>query len=177
MVALAAIVSGAVLVGDRPALAQGYAPTRPDAGGPRSAVVAQASPAPTTAPVGLPPVRDYQLTSELRDIYFDFAKARIRPEDEAILDANAAWLRAHPQYLVLIEGHCDNRGASSRKNELNMVLGERRAEAAMKYLVSRGVHPSRITILSYGEELPVCAQDNEACWRQNRRARFLVKPR
>ena len=58
-----------------------------------------------------------------------------------------------------------------------MALGERRAEAAMNDLVARGVQPDRITILSYGEERPVCSVQSEECWIQNRRARFLVKPR
>jgi peptidoglycan-associated lipoprotein len=122
-------------------------------------------------------VKDYESIPELRDIYFDSGTAEIRPGDAKALDANAAWLRANPAYLLLIEGHADNRGATDRKNELNMDLGERRAEAAMKYLVAHGVDPSRITILSYGEERPQCGEASERCWRLNRRSRFLVKPR
>lgn len=127
--------------------------------------------------IGLPRVRDYEAIQELRDIYFDFGAAVIRPAEVRTLNANAAWLRAHPDYLVLIEGHCDNRGATSRKNEFNIDLGEQRAEAAMNHLISQGVQPSRITVLSYGEERPQCAEDSERCWSQNRRSRFLVKPR
>ena len=93
------------------------------------------------------------------------------------LDANAAWLRAHPDYLVLIEGHSDTRGTTDNKNELNMDLGERRAQAAKDRLVAQGVEPNRITILSYGQERPQCAEQSERCWGQNRRSRFLVKPR
>jgi peptidoglycan-associated lipoprotein len=58
-----------------------------------------------------------------------------------------------------------------------MDLGEQRAQAAMNYLVARGVEPSRITLLSYGEERPQCAEESERCRGQNRRSRFLVKPR
>jgi peptidoglycan-associated lipoprotein len=122
-------------------------------------------------------MRDYERIPELRDIYFDFGSAAIRAGDKKILEANAAWLHAHPGHLVLIEGHCDNRGATSRRTEFNMDLGERRAQAAMDYLIGEGVHPSRITILSYGEERPLCTEDSERCWSQNRRSRFLVKPR
>jgi len=122
-------------------------------------------------------VRDYEPIQELRDIYFDFGAAVIRPDDVKTLTANAAWLRDHPSLLVLIEGHCDKRGATTTKNEFNMDLGERRAEAAMKHLIAHGVHPSRITILSYGEERPQCSEESEWCWSQNRRSRFLVKPR
>ena len=133
--------------------------------------------APREQPIGLPRVRDYEPIPELRDIYFDFGTAVIRPGDAKILDANAAWLHAHPAQVVLIEGHCDSRGATSSKNEFNMDLGERRARAAMNYLIAEGVHSSRITILSYGEERPLCTKESEQCWSQNRRSRFLVKPR
>jgi len=113
----------------------------------------------------------------LRDIYFDFGTATIRAGDVKIMKANAVWLRTHPENLVLIEGHSDNRGATGRKNELNIDLGERRAQAAMDFLIAEGVQPSRITILSYGEERPQCTDESERCWSQNRRSRFLVKPR
>jgi peptidoglycan-associated lipoprotein len=122
-------------------------------------------------------VKDYEPIPELRDIHFDSGKAAIRPGDIKVLDATAAWLRAHPGHLVLIEGHCDNRGATNRKNELNMDLGEQRAQAAMNYLVARGVQPTRITTLSYGEERPQCTEESEWCRSQNRRSRFLVTPR
>jgi peptidoglycan-associated lipoprotein len=136
------------------------------------------APAPArAAPIGLPRVREYEPISELQDIYFDFGKAVIRPGDARILDANAAWLRTNPDQLLLIEGHCDTRGVTRSKNEFNMALGEERARAAMNYLVAQGVQPSRITILSYGEERPLCTEQSERCWSQNRRSRFLVKPR
>jgi peptidoglycan-associated lipoprotein len=143
-----------------------------------SATAAPVAPAPSSdRPIGLPRARDYEPKPELRDVYFDFGKAVIRPDDVKILDANAAWLRAHPDYLVLIEGHSDSRGTTDNKNELNMDLGERRAQAAKDHLVARGVEPNRITILSYGQERPQCAEQSERCWGQNRRSRFLVKPR
>lgn len=127
--------------------------------------------------VGLPRVKEYRAIPELRDIYFDLGKATIRPGDTKVLDATAAWLRAHPDQLVLIEGHCDVQGLAGRKQELNMALGERRAQAAMNYLVAQGVQATRIIILSYGEERPLCTEQDDRCWSQNRRSRFLVKPR
>jgi peptidoglycan-associated lipoprotein len=144
---------------------------------PAKTVAAAPGAPPTDQPIGLPRVSDYQPNPALRDIYFKFGTAAIRPGDVKILDTNAAWLRAHPQLLVLIEGHCDTRGTTSRKNEFNIDLGEQRAQAAMNHLVARGVQPSRITILSYGEEWPQCTEESERCWSQNRRSRFLVKPR
>lgn len=178
LVAMALVSS--VIAGGGPGRS-GPAAAAADAGapGPRAGVLAQAAPAtpPPERPIGLPPIRDYQPTRELRDIYYETGKATIRPADAKILDANAAWLRAHPDVLLLIEGHCDIRGPAGNSNEFNMALGEQRAQAAMDYLVARGVQPERITILSYGQERPVCADRDERCWSQNRRARFLVKPR
>ncbi len=49
----------------------------------------------------------------LKDIYFDFDKSNIRPGDAKILDASVTYLKANPNQLVLIEGHCDERGTSA----------------------------------------------------------------
>jgi peptidoglycan-associated lipoprotein len=111
-------------------------------------------------------------TSALRDIHFDFDRYEIRPQDAAILKANAEWLRANPKALLLVEGHADERGT----NEYNLALGERRAKATRDYLVSLGIDAARITVISYGEERPVCTERIETCWARNRRAHFLVKP-
>src|SRR5216110_169646 len=135
---------------------------------------APSSPTTTAAPSGSarPVPGEFAAIAELRDINFDFDKYDIRPGDARTLDANAAWLKANANHLVLIEGHCDERGT----NEYNMALGERRAKAAMNYLVAQGVRANRVTIVSYGEERPLCREHDEACWSQNRRAEFRVKP-
>jgi peptidoglycan-associated lipoprotein len=137
--------------------------------------VAVAPPAPAPTPPATPPARpaprEFEATPELRMIHFDFDKSDIRPGDAAILDANARWLAANPKHVVMIEGHCDERGT----NEYNLALGERRARATMSYLVARGVQASRLTTISYGEERPLCTEKNERCWSRNRRAQFLVK--
>jgi peptidoglycan-associated lipoprotein len=104
-------------------------------------------------------------------IHFDFDKANIRAGDAKILDANARWLRDNPKQVVLIEGHCDERGT----NEYNLALGERRARATMSYLVGRGIQAARISTISYGEERPLCTERDERCWSRNRRAQFLTK--
>ena len=88
-----------------------------------------------------------------------------------ILDEKAAWLREHPRARVLIEGHCDDRGS----NEYNLALGDRRANSAKDYLVKSGVDESRMTTISYGEEQPVCLQQDESCWWRNRRDQFDVR--
>jgi len=143
--------------------------TQPSTG---SGGTAAPAPAPATAATARPAVKDFAAVPELKDIFFDFDKYDIRPADAKTLDANAQWLKSNDN-LVLIEGHCDERGT----NEYNLALGERRAKSTMNYLVSQGVQANRITIISYGEERPQCTEHNEACWAKNRRSHFLVKPR
>ena len=120
-----------------------------------------------------PSLREFTETAALQDIYFDFDQSTILPEAARKLDANASWMKSNPNHLILVEGHCDERGT----NEYNLALGERRARSTMNYLVTQGVQASRITIISYGEERPTCSEKSEACWAKNRRAHFLVKAR
>jgi peptidoglycan-associated lipoprotein len=148
------------------------APTpSPSAPAASAAPAAAAAAAPAQAPRPVP--KEFMAVAALKEVYFDFDKYDIRAEDAKTLDANAAWLKSNADNLVLIEGHCDERGT----NEYNLALGERRAKATMNYLVSQGIQANRITIISYGEERPVCNEKTEACWAKNRRANFLVKPR
>jgi peptidoglycan-associated lipoprotein len=120
-----------------------------------------------------PSPQEFRPATELADVHFDYDRADIREVDVKVLDVNAGWLREHPGHLVLIEGHCDERGT----NEYNTALGDRRAKATMNYLVSRGVAASRISVISYGEERPSCSQHDAGCWAKNRRAHFLIKGR
>jgi peptidoglycan-associated lipoprotein len=114
---------------------------------------------------------EYEAIRELEDVHFDYDRYEIRTEDARILDAAATWLQQNADRLILIEGHCDERGTT----EYNVALGERRAKSTMNYLLSRGVAARRMAIVSYGEERPGCAQHQEACWAKNRRAHFLAK--
>jgi peptidoglycan-associated lipoprotein len=124
----------------------------------------------TTIP-SLPSPKEFVETSALKDIFFEFDKYEIRPGDAKILEENARWLKQNGNALLLIEGHCDERGT----NEYNLALGERRAKATRDHLVSLGIEGSRITVISYGEERPLCTERAETCWTKNRRAHFLVK--
>ena len=128
--------------------------------------------APSTSPTNPPAPSEFRATDNLKDVFFDFDKYDIRANDAKILDTNATWLKSNDN-LVLIEGHCDERGT----NEYNVALGERRAQATLNYLVSQGVQASRITIISYGKERPVCTEHTEDCWARNRRSHFLTKSR
>jgi peptidoglycan-associated lipoprotein len=119
-----------------------------------------------------PSPRDFMANPAIKDINFDFDKYDIRPVDTKALDANAAWLKSNPRSLLLIEGHTDERGTP----EYNLALGERRAKAAMSYLVALGIQANRISIISYGQEQGLCKEHGESCWARNRRDHFLVKP-
>ena len=157
-----------------PAATPAPAPSTPAPAAPVPSTPSTPAPAPApAATTARPAPAEFASIPELKDIHFDFDKYDIRPDAARTLDANAAWLKSNGNQLLLIEGHCDERGT----NEYNLALGERRAKSAMNYLVSQGVQASRITIISYGEERPLCTEHTETCWAQNRRDHFLVKPR
>ena len=101
----------------------------------------------------------------LQAIYFDFDKSFVRDDAKSVMKANAEWLKANPKAKVKIEGNCDERGTK----EYNQALGQRRAASAKKYLVDMGVSSSRISLISYGKEKPVCTESTEDCWQKNRR--------
>jgi OOP family OmpA-OmpF porin len=124
------------------------------------------------APVVVPPVvTPAAAPDKLEAIYFDFDKYVIMPEGREALKRNAEWLQKNAGAKVVVEGNCDERGT----NEYNMALGQRRADAAAKYLVDLGVAKDRVGTVSFGEEKPICTESNEACWSKNRRDDFRVK--
>ena len=108
----------------------------------------------------------------VRDAYFDFDRADIRPDGRPALAQTAEFMRQYPDARLLIEGHCDERGST----EYNIGLGDRRAEAAKDYLVSLGISAARLETVSYGKERPFCFESNEECWQSNRRAHFVILP-
>jgi len=107
----------------------------------------------------------------LQDIYFAFDSWSISTEGAKFLEEDAKWLHANPEKALTIEGHCDQRGTQ----DYNLVLGKKRAEAAREYLVNLGVQPHRIKIVSYGKERPFCHNDNENCFKENRRNHMVVR--
>jgi len=108
--------------------------------------------------------------SALKDVLFDYDKYNIRDDARPVLDNVASFLKKNGTINISIEGHCDERGT----NEYNLALGEKRAKAAKDYLISLGVMPARLSIITYGEEKPLCTENNETCWQKNRRAHFVV---
>ena len=119
---------------------------------------------PPSSPVSPPS----EPVAELTDVYFDFDQYALRREARSRLKAAATILQAQPDQTIVIEGHCDERGTSA----YNLVLGERRAQAAKRYLQDLGLAASHIQILSYGKERPFCTEHSEACWQSNRRVHF-----
>jgi peptidoglycan-associated lipoprotein len=103
-------------------------------------------------------------------ISFDFDRSDLRDDAKANLDAKIPVLLANSNVTVRVAGHADERGSS----EYNLALGQRRAAAAKRYLVERGVAESRIETTSFGEERPICTESNETCWAQNRRDEFEI---
>jgi peptidoglycan-associated lipoprotein len=113
-----------------------------------------------------------QLNAEkpLGDVFFDLDKSDIRDDGRSVLQRNADWMKKYTSAIVTVEGHCDSRGSS----EYNLALGNRRATAVKDYLVSLGVPAGRLTEISKGKEQPLCNEESESCWQQNRRGHFLV---
>lgn len=105
----------------------------------------------------------------LQRIHFDFDKFDLTGQALSILAENARVLNAYPEATIAIEGHCDERGTI----EYNLALGDKRARAAKDYLISLGISPSRISVITYGKERPIDYGHNESAWAQNRRAEFL----
>jgi peptidoglycan-associated lipoprotein len=144
---------------------------------PAVAAVTPPPPAPVEEPKKEEPARqrieEFISVPQLRPVYFGFDKALITGEAADVLTANISWLKDNDDMLVLIEGHADERGTT----EYNLVLGERRAKAVAEYLSAYGVSRDRISTISYGKERPLCTENNEACYSQNRRGAFKVKSR
>lgn len=103
------------------------------------------------------------------DVTFGYDSAGLDAESMAITKRNAEVLRSDSRVNVEIEGHCDERGTS----EYNLALGARRARSVRDALVGYGISSERISTVSYGEELPVCKDSNEQCYRRNRRGHMV----
>ncbi len=122
--------------------------------------------APPTSVQPLPP--PVEPLAELSDVYFDFDQYAIRADARSTLNRLADLLKSELDQGLVIEGHCDERGTSA----YNLVLGERRAQAAKRHLEKHGMAASNIQVTSYGKERPFCTEHSEACWQSNRRVHF-----
>ncbi|EAQ44194.1 peptidoglycan-associated lipoprotein [Roseobacter sp. MED193] len=99
-------------------------------------------------------------------VLFLVDQSTLNPAAETILQGQARWLTANPDYTVTIQGHADEQGTRI----YNLALGERRANSAREYLISQGISSSRIQVVSYGKERPLEICSAESCYAKNRRA-------
>ena len=164
----------------------------------RTPVAAPTAPPPTTAPPGITSpggptrvddalpvpaqptladdaianrsIEDLNRNSPLRPVFFTVDSAELNDEARAVASANADVLRKYPQWVITIEGHCDERGTP----EYNLALGERRADAVKAYLTSLGISADRIRTVSYGKEFPFDPARNEEAYAKNRRGHFVI---
>jgi peptidoglycan-associated lipoprotein len=129
-------------------------------------------PPPPPPPAAAPqPTLDELFTRNVKDAYFDYDKASIRPDARDALSQTAQFLRSYPDVKVSIEGHCDERGST----EYNLALGDRRAQAVKDFMASLGITADRMDTISYGKERQACSDHAESCWQQNRRGHFVRK--
>lgn len=127
------------------------------------------------APTGKPPVDpiDQELTQHgrmaLYGINFDFDSAKLRGNSAPVLDKVAAWLKAHPDARLEIEGHTDDSGTATH----NQTLSQGRADAAKAYLVGTGIAADRLTTSAFGATKPLAPNDSETHRAQNRRVEIV----
>ena len=132
-----------------------------------SEAVVETSPSPRSVnPDTTDAANNMDLGETLETIYFDYNQSHIREDSKAVLTKIAEIMSSSGEDNLEIEGHCDSRGST----EYNLHLGERRARAVRKYLVTQGVSPNRLQIISYGEERPIDLGETESAHQKNRRA-------
>lgn len=106
----------------------------------------------------------------LADVRFDYNRHALTDYTRRRLEANARFLKERPQFQIALEGHADERGTV----EYNIALGQKRAASARSFLDLVGVSRDRLQATSYGEERPLCMEQNESCWQRNRRVHFEI---
>ena len=152
-----------------------YTLTATNAGGSStsSVTVTVSAPPPPAAPAAPPAQTAAEiLAKQVQDLHFDYDKSDIRPEDQPILQSDATALKTifgmDPNFVITIEGHCDERGSA----EYNLGLGDRRASTVRDALVQLGIPAAKLKTISYGKERPLCTDATEECYARNRRAHF-----
>ncbi|SMF96805.1 peptidoglycan-associated lipoprotein [Methylomagnum ishizawai] len=108
-----------------------------------------------------------------RVVYFMYDSDEVQPEYRSVVSAHAAYLAAHPDRTVVLEGHADERGSP----EYNVGLSERRAQAVARMMQLQGAANGQIQVVSYGEEKPADVGHDESSWQQNRRVEIAYPGR
>jgi len=104
------------------------------------------------------------MNDALKPIYFDFNESSIKPEGKDVLTKVGDLLKQYPEVSVTLEGNADERGST----EYNLALGNRRADAAEKWLTTYGVSASQLKTISYGKEKATHG-DDDGTWSKDRR--------
>lgn len=117
--------------------------------------------------------KDGQKRGVFQPIYFDFDRSDIKASERSKFQDLPKYLQDHPDQHLLFEGHCDWRGTA----EYNLGLGDRRASAAKKYLISLGVPADKIETLSKGS-LDATKNGDDATMAKERRDEIVIlKPK
>ena len=103
--------------------------------------------------------------------HFEYDDSSLNPKYLPSLNAQADYLKDHPNARVLIAGHTDERGS----REYNIGLGERRANAVRQLMALKGVADDRVAAVSFGKEKPVALGHAEESWARNRRAELVYE--
>jgi peptidoglycan-associated lipoprotein len=103
-------------------------------------------------------------------VHFGYDRDDLQPSELPVLQRGARCIQAAQGARFIVRGHADERGTT----EYNLALGDRRAHAVDKYLEHLGVASAQLRTVSYGKEKPLCAEHDEACWAQNRRAALAI---
>ena len=106
-------------------------------------------------------------------VYFGLDNYQIDGSEYGKIDAVADFMRSNPTVVLVVEGHCDERGTA----EYNMSLGDYRAQSIRSYRISAGISADRIQTQSYGKERPAVQGSGEAVWSRNRRGEFALYQR
>jgi len=115
-------------------------------------------------------IDDLNRNSPLKPVFFAVDSADLDETGRAVASANADVLKKNANWVITIEGHCDERGTA----EYNLALGERRAIAVKTFLVSLGISPDRVRTISYGKEFPFDPGKTEEAFYRNRRGHFVI---
>ena len=113
---------------------------------------------------------DINKDSPLKPVFFQLDSDQLDELARQTLTEDAEVLKKYANWVITIEGHCDERGTA----EYNLALGDRRALAARGFLISLGINADRLRTVSYGKEFPFDPAQSEAAFAKNRRAHFTV---
>ncbi|MEO6021960.1 MAG: OmpA family protein [Burkholderiales bacterium] len=106
-----------------------------------------------------------------KSIEFNTSSSHLSNDSAKLLDAIVAILKSDPNAKVEISGHTDGHG----KEDKNVRLSQRRAEAIKKYLLSKGIKEARLSAMGYGSSRPIADDSTFDGQRRNRRIEFLVQ--